>query len=95
MVVQTRGIKAALPAAIGPMLGDPNPPEYVQAMETLIMLARTDFAFYIQLFRPPGHTDFIFSKLHRFLASRVQKAVDQQIKRRQVVSVPPQHAKLD
>jgi len=62
-------------------------------LAALIKLARTDFISYVLLFNNPQTSDFCMSKLHRFLARKVQKVVDGDTSPLQAVSVPPQHGK--
>lgn len=64
-----------------------------EAVRCLIQEARYDFEAYLLLFNPPEHTNFVMGKLHRYLAQVVQGVVDGTAKKRQTVSVPPQHGK--
>lgn len=54
--------------------------------------ARTDFATFINIFRPPGGT-FVFSKLHQLIASVVQDMADGKVSTRRCLSQCPQSGK--
>ena len=66
--------------------------EYSEAVRWLAERARTDFLAYILLMRCRD-TKFTMGDLHRFLASLIQGVVDGNLRKRQCVSVPPQHGK--
>lgn len=63
------------------------------ALSVLVERARTDFETFVLLFNPPDHCDYVYSKLHEYLVGLVQATVDGTRRRRQSVSVPPQHGK--
>lgn len=66
--------------------------EHKIALSTLVKRARVDFETYLLLFNLPGQ-GFIYSRLHEYLAEKVQAVADKRAKKRQAVSVPPQHGK--
>ncbi len=69
-----------------------NDAAYEAALEIACRKARTDFSVYVGLMNPP-EAGFVFSRLHRHLASLVQDVTDETRGNRQAVSVPPQHGK--
>lgn len=58
-----------------------------------VQQARTSLYAFCLLIYPPAVTSFIWSKLHIFLMNRVQAVYEGNARKRQTVSVPPQHGK--
>lgn len=69
-----------------------NNSDYIASVEWLVAKARTDFLSYVILMRSRD-PKFVIGDLHRFLAGVVQGVVDGDLRRRQCISVPPQHGK--
>lgn len=69
-----------------------NTIEYAESVAWLASRARTCFLSYVLLMRSRD-PKFFMGDLHRFLAGLIQGVVDGDLRKRQCISVPPQHGK--
>jgi predicted phage terminase large subunit-like protein len=70
-----------------------NEVAYKDKLIHAIQQARQNLFAFCLLIYPPVTTAFIWSKLHIFLMNRVQSVYEGKSKKKQTVSVPPQHGK--